>query len=70
MINTGISMHLTLEKYTIKIQPKPYSNCVDNLVTEDTYPSECYRKTLHQANRQERLYHYADCSWMCFQKVK
>ena len=65
-----MSTHLTLEKYTIRRQPRPYGDCVDNLVTEDAYPSECYKKTIKQALRQERLYYHADCMYMCFQKVK
>ncbi len=55
---------ISLEKYKIKKQPKPYSKCLNDLTTINAFDSECYRKTI--LNNIE--YKYSLCADMCLQK--
>ena len=63
-ISAGMSTNIILKAFTIKKQPKPYSECTEDLTSINSYDSECYRE-LYLPNRK---YFYSDCNDMCFQK--
>ena len=63
-ISAGMSTNIILKAFTIKKQPKPYSECTEDLTSINSYDSECYRE-LYLPNRK---YFYADCNDMCLQK--
>ncbi len=64
-ISPGTSTKIILSSYTNKKQPKPYSECTNNLVSLDSYGSDSYQKALIANNFK---YHYMDCFVMCYQK--
>ena len=66
-IPTGYSIKIPIEQYSINKMPKPYSNCLTNLNSIDSYDSECFRKTIN-ANNNASTYHYKQCSSLCLQK--
>ena len=63
-ISPGYSTAISLNKYSIVKQPKPYSQCIDDLTNIDSYDSALFRKffSLNQT------YHYSNCELLCFQK--
>ena len=64
-ISPGHSTRIMINKFRIKKQPKPYSQCTENLKNADSYGSIYYKKAM---NINERNYHYQDCIYICFQK--
>ena len=54
-----------VHRYSIIKQPEPYSSCLNDLTTIDSYNSECYRKTFGAYNTS---YHFSECINMCRQK--
>jgi hypothetical protein len=64
-ISPGTSTNIVLNKYSIIKQPFPYSECTQNLISIDSYDSECYRKLI----TTKLTYSYDDCVRMCFQKL-
>ena len=42
----------------------PYSSCIANLISIDSYSSECYKKSFSP----NRTYHFVDCKKTCVQK--
>jgi hypothetical protein len=65
-ISPGFTTNITPEKLTIKKKQQPYSNCIDNLDTIDSYDSLTYKK-LFAYNRNQK-YHSSNCYSMCIQK--
>ena len=65
-IPTGFTTKIILNKYTIRKQPKPYSQCTNNLFNIDSYNSDCYKRTI-QGLKGHSSYHYTDCLKMCYQ---
>ena len=63
-ISPGTSTLIVLDKYSTKKQPKPYSDCISDLTTNDSYSSTCYKRVFSP----DRTYRFTDCSFMCFQK--
>ena len=45
-ISPGTSTKIILTKYSQTKQSKPYSECIDNLISVDSYDSDCYKKTM------------------------
>ena len=64
-ISPGMSTYIVLDKYSIKKQPNPYSECISDLTTINSYSSTCYQRVFSP----DRKYHFTDCSNMCFQKL-
>jgi len=64
-VPAGFHTKISLNRYMMKKQPKPYSECIKDLTKIDSYNSECYRKSFDPT----RNYHYADCVNLCFQKM-
>ena len=56
-IAPGYSTNLVLERIKKKVMPKPYSNCIDNLDSIDSFDSEYYRKVF----RSNLTYSQNDC---------
>ena len=65
-ISPGFSTKISLEKLTITKKPKPYSNCIDNLNTIDSYHSLAFKKLISQ--NQNQTYNYVNCYILCLQK--
>ena len=65
-LSPGFSFNVIINKYTISRQPKPYSNCIDDLTRVESYDSECYRRTIN--GYKNVSYKYSFCSNMCLQK--
>ncbi len=63
-ISPGTATYIILDKYSIKKQPKPYSDCIADLTSINSYSSTCYKRVFSP----NRIYHFTDCSYMCFQK--
>ncbi len=61
-ISPGFSTKIILNKFKIKKQPKPYSECTDNLLTPDSYDSINYKMTFQKT----QIYHYTNCLKVCF----
>ena len=63
-ISPGVSTKIAikLNKHTKK--PKPYSNCLENLINNNSYDSECYRRSISSSDQ----YHYITCVSFCIQK--
>ena len=66
-LSPGTSTDIKLSIYTIIKQPQPYSNCLNGLISPDSYNSECYKKTIQKSKSGN--YHYTDCQNMCLQKL-
>ena len=67
-ISPGFSTDIIINKYSITKQPQPYSNCIANLDSVDSYGSECYKKTFTQLQNLNKTYSYVDCYKICYQK--
>jgi hypothetical protein len=65
-ISPGYSTKISLEKLTISKKPHPYSYCIANLNTVDSYDSVTYKKILKQ--KQNQQYNYMSCYLLCMQK--
>ena len=63
-ISTGILTTISINKYQIITQPKPYGDCIKDLKSVDSYESECYKKSFSN----EKMYTFYDCANMCLQK--
>ena len=64
-LSPGFSYDIVLSKYKVIKQPKPYSNCVGDLINVNSYDSVTYKKTfLYNKN-----YKFSYCSDMCMQKL-
>ena len=63
-VSTGFSTDIILNKFTIILKAYPYSNCVEDLTTINSYKSICYKKTL----ATNKTYRFIDCANLCFQK--
>ena len=66
-IQTGVSTGVSLTREIVRLYPRPYSQCVANLTSLNSYESECYRKTI-QILSNNYQYHFSDCSNLCLQK--
>ena len=66
-ISPGFSTKISLEKITIIKKSRPYSNCVDNLNSIDSYDSLTYKKLISQ--NQNQSYNYINCYITCLQKL-
>ena len=66
MVKTGCATYAAISKYLIVKKPKPYSNCIDDLTSIDSYPSECFKKAF-LANHRE--YYFSYCRFMCIQRL-
>ena len=64
LISPGYTTKISLEKLTIIKKPKPYSNCVNNLNSVDSYDSLIYKKLIVDSQK----YNYHSCNLMCFQR--
>ena len=64
-VPAGFHTKISLDRFVMKRQPKPYSECISDLSKIDSYDSECYRKSYDPT----RSYHYEDCRNLCFQKL-
>ncbi len=60
----GFSTSFIMSKLSVKKQPYPFSECIHDLTKMDSYPSECYKKTLRFNNNQ---YSRILCQTMCYQ---
>ena len=66
-ISPGFSYSIIIDKYNIQNEPKPYTNCIGDLTSIDSYQSESYKKTYRFGSN--KTYHYTDCLQICFQKL-
>ena len=64
-ISTGTCTRIIVSSYTNIRQPKPYSVCIADLSSIDSYHSDCYKKTFDSSNLD---YDYTTCFFMCYQK--
>ena len=64
-IAPGFMTNIALSKYTIKQVPFPYSKCIDNLNSFDSYNSIIYKKIFGF----KKFYDYFSCKLLCFQKL-
>jgi hypothetical protein len=64
LISAGTASKLSINKYKIIRQPQPYSNCISDLASLDSYESECYKRTLIN----EKNYQFSKCAILCLQK--
>jgi hypothetical protein len=65
-IQSGSFYHqIELGKLTIIKQEKPYSDCLNELNTIDSYDSELFKRTLKSFKQR---YHYSNCLSLCKQK--
>lgn len=62
-ISTGLQTNVVVSRFFTKKEPYPYSECVDNLDSPDSYDSYLYRKTLEIY----KVYRQRDCFDLCFQ---
>ena len=60
----GTSTNIILTKYSISKQPKPYSECLNDLDSIGSYDSEFYRRYFSP----NRTYRYTECAFVCLQK--
>lgn len=63
-MSSGKLTSLSITKYAIIKKPIPYSNCIDDLTSINSYHSECYKKTFSI----DKKYKFSECSSMCLQK--
>ncbi|RNA36501.1 acid-sensing ion channel 2 isoform X1 [Brachionus plicatilis] len=56
-VATGFSTNLAIERIKTKLMPQPYSECIQNLDSIDSFDSEYYRKVF----RSNLLYRQSDC---------
>ena len=66
LLSNDSYVDIKIKKQTIIKEPQPYSNCLDDLTSADSYPSECFAKTFQ--SHPETSYRYTDCINMCKQK--
>jgi hypothetical protein len=64
-VSTGSNTNIVLTKYSLKKQPKPYSECTADLDSQNSYKSPVYQRLMSYSDRK---YHFIDCYYMCFQK--
>ena len=64
LISSGASSKISINKYKIVRQPQPYSNCISDLTSLNSYESECYKKTYIIY----RKYQFSKCANLCLQK--
>ena len=64
-LSPGTSTKIILKKFTQTKQPKPYSECTNNLNSIDSFNSDCFRKTM-MLNKTN--YRYDTCYNICLQK--
>jgi hypothetical protein len=60
----GFMTNIALSKYTLIQVPFPYSDCINNLNSLDSYNSILYKKVFSYNN----AYDYYNCKLLCFQK--
>ena len=65
-ISPGNSYKIIINKYSIIKESYPYSECISDLTTIDSYKSDCYKKVF-RSNLTK--YHYTDCYYICYQKL-
>jgi hypothetical protein len=65
-ISPGFSYNIQIDKYKIMNLPDPYSKCIGDLKSIDSYTSECFRKTI--LLKLNQTYHYSDCLKVCLQR--
>ena len=65
-LSSGYSHNIKLSKFRTIKQPKPYSQCLQDLNSLDSYDSEFYRKTIEKNSNLS--YKYTNCRNMCLQK--
>jgi hypothetical protein len=63
-ISPGFSTNVILKKHKISRKSSPYSDCMSDLTSKDSYGSECYKRLFSY----NRTYTYSDCMFMCLQK--
>lgn len=66
-LSPGNSIYISLDKQTINLKEKPYSNCIQDLNQPDSYKSDVFKKTLI-SNKQFEIYHFKNCYYVCMQK--
>ena len=66
-INTGVSTAISLNRQITRKYPQPYSSCLANLTSPNSYNSECYRRTFRAISENDQ-YHFSDCANLCLQK--
>jgi hypothetical protein len=64
-ISTGQSTRISINKYKVVKQQQPYSNCIADLTSINSYHSEFYKKIFSN----DKIYKFSDCSNMCLQKI-
>ena len=64
---TGTSTRIILSSFTVKRQPKPYSECTNDLTSIDSYHSDTFKQTIRLLNKNSQ-YHYNNCFLTCYQK--
>ena len=60
-ISPGTSTRIILSKNSWKKEPKPYSDCIINLISKDSYPSETYKDSFSP----NKTYSYFNCWKTC-----
>ena len=65
-ISPGKLTRILISSYSNKRQPKPYSECTNDLNSIDSYDSLTYKKTIKAFPNLK--YHYISCFIMCYQK--
>ena len=62
-LSPGNSYKIIINKYSIMKESYPYSNCMSDLITIDSYKSDCYKKVF-RSNLTK--YHFRDCFYICY----
>lgn len=63
-ISAGFSTRIIVNKYFLTKVPYPYSECTNDLTSEDSYHSDTYKITF----KQTKNFRYTDCISVCYQK--
>ena len=66
LLSPGYTTKISIERINIIKKPQPYSNCVENLESIDSYNSLTYKKLINQ--NQNQTYKYINCYLFCIQK--